>query len=49
MLLGEGMRAQFSRAVKDPRVFLQEGTFENTHVADGWADLIVIGKIMLIV
>lgn len=37
------MRAQFSQRVTDDRVSVREGTFEETHVPDGWADLIVIG------
>jgi hypothetical protein len=38
------MRAQFSQTVKDPRVSLKEGTFENTHAPDAWADLVIVGK-----
>ncbi|KAI5123345.1 hypothetical protein M0805_001768 [Coniferiporia weirii] len=37
----EGMRAVFAKTVKDSRVSLFDGTFENTEVPDGWADLIV--------
>lgn len=38
------MRAQFSQTVKDTRVSVKEGTFDNTHVPDNWADLVVVGK-----
>ncbi|KAI5117441.1 hypothetical protein M0805_007011 [Coniferiporia weirii] len=38
----EGMRAVFSETVNDPRVSLSEGTFEDTGVPDGWADLILV-------
>jgi hypothetical protein len=44
MSAGEGMRAQFTRTVNDHRVSVNDGTFEGTHVPDGWADLIVVGK-----
>ncbi|THH05767.1 hypothetical protein EW145_g4557 [Phellinidium pouzarii] len=37
----EGMRAVFASTVKDSRVSLSEGTFDETDVPDGWADLIV--------
>ncbi|KAI5123347.1 hypothetical protein M0805_001768 [Coniferiporia weirii] len=37
----EGMRAVFLKTLSDPRVNLSNGTFEDTGVADGWADLIV--------
>lgn len=38
------MRAQFSQTINDLKVSVKEGTFEETHVADGWADLIVVGE-----
>ncbi|THH05765.1 hypothetical protein EW145_g4555 [Phellinidium pouzarii] len=37
----DGMRAVFARTIKDPRVSLSDGTFDNTGVPDDWADLIV--------
>lgn len=37
----EGMRAVFSQQVSDPRVSLADGTFDDTGVPDGWADVIV--------
>lgn len=37
----EGMRAVFAQTVSDPRVSLVDGTFDNTGVPDGWADVIV--------
>jgi len=40
----EGMRAQFISTVNDHRVTVQGGTFQSTHVPDGWADLIVIAQ-----
>ena len=35
----------FQKTVNDPRVQLSEGTFDNTKVPDGWADLIVIATV----
>lgn len=40
----EGMRAEFAKKISDDRVSVKEGTFEETHVPDGWADLIVIAQ-----
>jgi len=40
----EGMRDVFSRTVKDDRVTVSEGTFDNTGVESGWADLVVIAQ-----
>ncbi|KAI5123341.1 hypothetical protein M0805_001766 [Coniferiporia weirii] len=40
----EGMRAVFAKTVDDPRVSLFDGTFEDTGVPDGWADLILIAQ-----
>lgn len=37
----EGMRAVFTQKVTDPRVSIADGTFDNTGVPDGWADVIV--------
>lgn len=45
----EGMRSQFSKSVTDGRVSISEGTFDNTGVEDGWADLIVIAQVRRIV
>ncbi|GJJ12100.1 hypothetical protein Clacol_006341 [Clathrus columnatus] len=39
----EGMRDQFSQKISDPaRVSVAPGTFDDTHIPDGWADLIVV-------
>lgn len=43
-----GMRDQFSKTVQDDRVSIAEGTFDTTHVEDGWADLIVIAQVEFI-
>ncbi|KAJ6466928.1 S-adenosyl-L-methionine-dependent methyltransferase [Mycena sanguinolenta] len=40
----EGMRETFAKYTKDDRVVLSEGTFAETGVEDGWADLIVIAQ-----
>lgn len=45
----EGMRSHFSKSVTDGRVSISEGTFDNTGVEDGWADLIVIAQVRRIV
>jgi hypothetical protein len=41
----EGMRDVFSKTVKDDRVTVAEGGFDNTGIEDGWADLIVIAQV----
>lgn len=41
----EGMRIVFQRTVNDTRVSISDGTFDNTGVPDGWADLIVIATV----
>ncbi|KAJ7472291.1 S-adenosyl-L-methionine-dependent methyltransferase [Mycena galericulata] len=38
----EGMRETFSKYTSDDRVVVSEGTFDNTGVESGWADLVVI-------
>lgn len=38
------MRAMFIKTVKDDRVSVADGTFDNTYVEDGWADIIVIAQ-----
>ncbi|KAI0748199.1 S-adenosyl-L-methionine-dependent methyltransferase [Daedaleopsis nitida] len=40
----EGMRSQFSKTVTDPRASVREGTFDTTHIEDGWADLVIIAQ-----
>jgi len=40
----EGMRETFSKYTTDDRVVLSEGTFANTGVESGWADLIVVAQ-----
>ncbi|THU96520.1 S-adenosyl-L-methionine-dependent methyltransferase [Dendrothele bispora CBS 962.96] len=39
-----GMREVFAKTVTDERVTVQEGTFDNTGVEDGWADVIIIAQ-----
>lgn len=41
--IGQGMRVQFSQKISDPRVSVIEGTFDSTHIPDGWADLVIVG------
>lgn len=41
----EGMRLQFSKNTKDPRVSVREGTFDTTNIEDGWADVIIIAQV----
>jgi hypothetical protein len=41
----EGMRDVFSKTVQDARVTAAEGSFDNTGVEDGWADLVVIAQV----
>ncbi|KAJ7273741.1 S-adenosyl-L-methionine-dependent methyltransferase [Mycena haematopus] len=42
----EGMRQVFSKTVSDDqgRVSITEGTFQETHIEDGWADLVVVAQ-----
>ncbi|KAK7014845.1 histone H2B [Favolaschia claudopus] len=40
----EGMREVFSKSISDQRVSIAEGTFQETHVEDGWADLVVVAQ-----
>ena len=41
----EGLRSTFQEAIKDSRVTLADGTFDQTGVEDGWADVIVIAQV----
>lgn len=43
----EGMREQFSKTSlkDDPRVSIQEGSFSQTNVGEGEADLVVIAQV----
>lgn len=41
------MRTVFAESVNDDRVQLQEGTFSETGVQDGWADLVVIAQVCI--
>lgn len=41
----EGMRAVFSGNIIDPRVSLTAGTFDDTSVPDGWADVVVVATV----
>ncbi|KAL5511249.1 hypothetical protein ACEPAH_4464 [Sanghuangporus vaninii] len=40
----DGMRGVFSKSVSDPRASISEGTFDNTGVESGWADIIIIAQ-----
>ncbi|KAL5532751.1 hypothetical protein ACEPAF_4525 [Sanghuangporus sanghuang] len=40
----DGMRGVFSKSVSDPRTSISEGTFDNTGVESGWADIIIIAQ-----
>ncbi|KAF5330601.1 hypothetical protein D9619_005731 [Psilocybe cf. subviscida] len=40
----EGMREVFVSKVVDPRISCAHGTFDDTGVEDGWADLVVIAQ-----
>ena len=41
----EGLRQICSDVVKDPRVTVRDGTFENTGVESGWADVILMASV----
>lgn len=41
----EGMRETFAKYTIDDRVVISEGTFDNTGVESGWADLVVIAHV----
>jgi len=41
----EGMRDVFSKTVQDARITVAKGSFDNTGVEDGWADLVVIAQV----
>jgi hypothetical protein len=41
----EGMRNTFLKNIRDDRVSVSEGGFDNTHIEDGWADLVVIAQV----
>lgn len=38
------MRDVFAETIKDERVTIADGSFDNTHVDNGWADLVVIAQ-----
>lgn len=44
----EGMRDVFSKTVSDEkgRVSIIEGTFQESHIEDGWADLVVVAQVL---
>ncbi|KAF8580883.1 S-adenosyl-L-methionine-dependent methyltransferase [Ramaria rubella] len=44
----EGMRAQFSKTIHNPRVSIKDGTFDSTHIPDSWANLIVVVALWII-
>ncbi|KAG8848882.1 hypothetical protein FRB96_001014 [Tulasnella sp. 330] len=39
-----GMRARFGETTTDSRITCSAGTFDNTGIEDGWADLVVIAQ-----
>ncbi|KAG6907357.1 hypothetical protein DXG01_009241 [Tephrocybe rancida] len=39
-----GMREVFDNTIKDERVTIRNGTFDDTGVQDGWADLVIIAQ-----
>lgn len=41
------MREVFSKTIKDERVTILEGSFDNTGIENGWADLVVIAQVRL--
>jgi hypothetical protein len=41
----EGMREVFCKSIEDVRVTVSEGTFDNTGVENGWADLVVVAQV----
>jgi hypothetical protein len=41
------MRDVFSKTVVDKRVSTSEGTFEQTGIEDGWADLVVVAQVSI--
>ncbi|KAJ7709859.1 S-adenosyl-L-methionine-dependent methyltransferase [Mycena rosella] len=40
----QGMREVFSKTVSDERVSIADGTFQQTSIPDGWADLVVVAQ-----
>jgi len=40
----KGMRDVFSKTMSDDRVSVAEGTFQQTNIEDGWADLLVVAQ-----
>ncbi|KAJ6596936.1 S-adenosyl-L-methionine-dependent methyltransferase [Mycena vulgaris] len=40
----EGMREVFIKTISDDRVSISEGTFQQTGIEDGWADLVVVAQ-----
>lgn len=41
----EGMRNTFSQTIQDSRVTVADGTFNQTGVEDGWANIIIIAQV----
>ncbi|KAJ6481287.1 S-adenosyl-L-methionine-dependent methyltransferase [Mycena vitilis] len=39
-----GMRDVFSNTISDERVSIRDGTFQESHVEEGWADLVVVAQ-----
>lgn len=42
------MRTEFSKNITDKRVTVQDGTFDRTGIDDGWADMIVVAQVRII-
>jgi hypothetical protein len=40
-----GMRQAFSKFVRDQRVSLAAGTFEQSGVDNGWADIVIVAQV----
>ena len=40
------MRDVFSKTISDDRVSVAEGTFQQTNIEDGWADLLVVAQVL---
>jgi hypothetical protein len=41
----DGMRDFWTKTIDDSRATISKGTFDDTGVEDGWADLIIIAQV----
>lgn len=39
------MRDTFNAKTEDDRVSIQDGTFQQTNLPDGWADMVIIAQV----